>query len=83
MGKWSVITTVSFGDPRMYERNLRNEISIARASKSTIIHRTFEANSSFHVKLTHYRKSLISFFLEIFTSNNKMFISWGGLISRQ
>ena len=34
-GKWSVITTVSFGDQSKYKRNLRGEKSIAIASKSS------------------------------------------------
>ena len=44
----------------------------------TIIHKIFETNSSFHVKL-HYGKSLISVFQKIFTSIDKIFISSGGL----
>ena len=33
-GEWSVIITMSFGDPTKYERNLPSAKSIAIASKS-------------------------------------------------
>ena len=50
---------------------------------STIIDKIFEANSSFHVKLAHYGKSLISAFHEIFACTDKILILGRGLSTRQ
>ena len=45
---------------------------------ATITHKISETDSGFHVKI-HYRKSLITVFLEIFASINKMLILAGRL----
>ena len=42
----------------------------------------FETNSSFHVKQS-LRKNSVSIFQEIFSSTDKIFISGGGLSTRQ
>ena len=49
---------------------------------STIIHKIFETNSSFHVKKTHYEKSFISIFQEYFNSFNKIFVLARRLVTR-
>ena len=46
-------------------------------SETTIIHKIFQTNSSFHV--AQYRKSLVSVFQEFFASINKIFILAGRL----
>ena len=46
-------------------------------SETTIIHKIFQTNSSFHV--AQYRKSLVSVFQEFFASINKIFILVGRL----
>ena len=44
----------------------------------------FETNFSFHeCKIAHYGKSLIFVFQGIFTSTEKIFITEGGLSTRQ
>ena len=48
-------------------------------TKSTIIHKIYETKTSFHMKIDHYQKSLISVFQEFFASINKIFILAGRL----
>ena len=56
-----------------------------RELKATIIHKIFEANSSLHVKrhATGKVQELISVFQETFISTYKIFISGGGMSTRQ
>ena len=55
----------------------------AKLSPQTNNQKIFETNSSFHVKQRMLRESPSSVFQEIFTSTDKIFISGGGLITRQ
>ena len=50
-------------------------------SRPTMIHKIFETNSSFDVKIMHFGKNSISIFhvQEIFASADSIFISGGGL----
>ena len=61
-------------------RNVNMLQTLTAWRESTINHKIFETNSRFHAQ---YGKNPISVFQKIFSSINKIFISGGGLSTRQ